>query len=321
MPSPGKSSVLVQPFEVQQVTRGASSPGGALKDGEKVAFRVLETLSRDRYEILVRQQCVSAQSRIPLEVGGRYLAEISIRQGVVHFLSSPVPLHAIESLLAQRQSLLIPLSSLFRNLLESPFLPHTFLADCRTAEEVRAALLNCGLLYEARVREALRTGETFSFVEDLKGFLLAQESKHPMASVREAIATALKQIEVHQLLCFQAGPEGPLPFWLPFPGRTIIEGFVKRFRKPQGNEFLLVLRVPLVPGEDVLVTLAWRSGRAEVHFTAGPSTFAALRKGARRLEGQLAALGIPRVTVRVSRQFPKKFRRNLGGIRFVESYG
>jgi hypothetical protein len=321
MSGEGNTAVDGQNMRASALQKQPPSAASVLKEGDRVAFRVLEHVSPSRYRILVRQQHVSVYSKIPLEEGGRYLAEVSIRQGVIHFLSKPIPANAIESLLAQRQILQTPLASLLRNLLASTPIPQTFLAGCQTAEGVRAAFLNCGLFYEARVREALRKGDTFSFAEDLKGFLLGQANKHPMASVRQAIMTALKQLEVHQLLTLQAGPEGPFSFWLPFGEQAFIEGFGKRFRRERDAELLLTLRVPFLPGEELLVTLEWTSTRVDINFATGPSAYPVLRKAAHRLEDRLAELGIPRTRVRVSRGVPKRLRTELEGIRFVESYG
>jgi hypothetical protein len=321
MSAQGNGAVQAENVQASPLSKQPPSPASLLKDGDRVAFRVLENVSPSRYRILVRQQQVTVHSRIPLEAGGRYLAEVSIRQGVIHFLSRPIPANAIESLLAQRQILQTPLASLLRNLLASTPIPQSLLADCRTAEAVRGAFMNCGLFYEARVRQALRKGEAFSFVEDLKGFLLDQASKQPMASVRQAIATALKQMEVHQLLALQAGPEGPFSFWLPFGESMIIEGFVKRFRRDRDAQLLLTLRVPFLPGEELLVTLEWTSTRVDINFATGPSAYSVLRKAAHRLEDRLAELGIPRTTVRVSRGIPKRLKAELEGVRFVESYG
>jgi hypothetical protein len=321
MPEQGNGAVHAQNMEASSLSKQPPSPAHLLKDGDRVAFRVLENVSPGQYRILVRQQNVSVHSKIPLQEGARYLAEVSIRQGVIHFLSRPIPANAIESLLAQRQILQTPLASLLRNLLASTPIPQSLLADCRTAEAVRGAFLNCGLFYEARVRQALRKGEAFSFVEDLKGFLLDQAGKQPMASVRQAITTALKQMEVHQLLALQAGPEGPFSFWLPFGERAIIEGFVKRFQRDRDAEFLLTLRVPFLRGEELLVTLEWTATGGKINFATGPLAYPVLRKAAHRLEDRLAELGIPRTTVRVSRGIPKRLKTELEGIRFVESYG
>jgi len=321
MPQQGNAAVQTQEVQASALSNHTSSPARFLKDGDTIAFRVLGNVSPGRYQILVRQHHMSVYSKIPLEEGGRYLAEVSIRQGVVHFLSRPIPANAIEILLAQRAILQTPIATLLRNLLASTPIPESILADCRTAEAVRTAFLNSGLFYEARVREALRKGEVFSFAKDLKGFLLGQAMKQPMASVRQAIATALRQLEVHQLLALQAGPEGPFSFWLPFGEATVIEGFVKRFRRQRNTEFLLTLRVPFLPGEELFITLEWKPRRVEVHFAAGPSAFPVLRKAAHTLEERLAEMGNLRITVRVSRGIPKRLRAELKGVRFVESYG
>lgn len=320
MPQQGSAAARAGHAEATPISRQPGPAGSRLKNGDRVAFRVLEEVSPHRYRIMVRQEPLLVHSRIPLEEGGRYFAEVSLRQGVVHFLSQPIPVNAVESLLALREILQTPLSSLLRNLLALTPLPEALLKECHTAETVREALANCGLFYEARVREALRKGEAFAFAEDLKGFLLGQGNKQMMTSVREAIATALKQMEVHQLLSLQAGPEGPFAFWLPFGGRAIAEGFVKRFRRPRGTEFFLTLRLPFLPAEELLVTLRWKSHRGEIHFAAGPSAYPLLRKTVHRLEERLGALGYDTTKVRVSRGLPKAIRAELEGIRFVESY-
>jgi hypothetical protein len=317
----GKGVVHAQGVEVSPVSQHGPSPASVLKNGDRVAFRVLEALPGNRYRIQVRQHQMGVHSRIPLEEQGRYLAEVRIRQGVVHFLSKPLPANAMEALLSQRQVLQTPLSSLLRILSVTTPLPQGFSTDCRTAEAVRTAFLNCGMFYEARVREALRKRGICPLFGDLKSFLLQEASKEQTLSVRETIASALKQLELQQFLALQSGPEGPFSFWLPFGDRMIIEGFVKRFRNPKGTEFLLTLRVPFLPSEELLVTVAWKSARVEVDFATGPSAYPALRRAAHSLEERLVDLGICQVTVRVSRGVPKHLRRELEGIRFVESYG
>jgi hypothetical protein len=321
MTAPGKAAVAAQGAQVVSLQKPGPAPSGVLQDGGTVAFRVLESMPGDRYRILVQGEAVAVHSRVPLEEGGRYLAEVKIRQGMIQFLSRPIPENAIEALLAQRQTLKTPLASLLRTLLSNGSLPPGFATDCRTGEAVRAALLNCGLFYEARVREALQKKGPPSLGEDLKCFLLSQTGKHPVPSVRETISAALKQLEVQQLLSLQGGPEGPLPFWLPFGEETVIEGFFRRFQRPWGTEFLLTFRVPFLPSEELLVTLVWSSRRLEINFSAGAMAYSVLRKAAHSLEKQLADMGLPRGTVRVSRGVPKSLQRKLEGVRFVESYG
>ncbi len=321
MTLPGKVTIDLQGVQGSTLQKSGPSPLGLLQDGESVAFRVLDRLPGNRYRILVRGEALSVQSRVPLEEGGRYLAEVKIRQGVIQLLSRPIPANGIEALLAQRQTLQTPLSSLLRTLFSNASLPPGFVTGCRTAEAVRGAFLNCGLFYEARVREALRKRAPRSLGEDLKCFLLSQTGKHSVASVRETISAALKQLEVQQLLSLQGGPEGPFPFWLPFGKETVIEGFMKRFRRPRGTEFLVTFRVPFLPAEELLVTLAWSPTQLEVHLTPGPMAYTALRKAVHRLEEQLADIGLPGTTVRVSRGVPKRLRNELEGVRFVESYG
>ena len=321
MTVPGKATIDAQGVQVSSLQKPGLVPSGVLQDGEAVDFRVLESMPGNRYRILVRGEPLSVHSRVPLEEGVRYLAEVKIGQGMIQLLSRPIPANAIEALLAQRQTLKTPLASLLRTLFSNGSLPPGFATDCRTGEAVRAALLNCGLFYEARVREALQKKVPRSLGEDLKCFLLSQTGKHPVASVRETISAALKQLEVQQLLSLQGGPEGPFPFWLPFGEETVIEGFLKRFQRPRGTEFLVTFRVPFLPAEELLVTLVWSSRRLEVHFSAGPMAYSALRTAAHSLEEQLADMGLPRGTVRVSRGVPKRLRNELEGVRFVESYG
>jgi hypothetical protein len=324
MTIPGKVTVDPQSVQIsssQNSEKSGPSSSGVLQDGDAVDFRVLESMPGNRYRILVRGEHLSVHSRVPLEEGGRYLAEVKVRQGVIQFLSRPVAANAVEALLAQRQTLMTPLAPLLRTLFSSASLPPGFATDCRTGEAVRAAFLNCGLFYEARVREALRKRAPRTLGEDLKCFLLGQTGKHPVASVRETISAALKQLEVQQLLSLQGGPEGPFAFWLPFGEETIIEGFLKRFQRPRGTEFLVTFRVPFVPSEELLVTLVWNARRLEVHFFTGPVAYTTLRKVAHRLEERLADLGLPRSSVQVSRGVPKRLRSDLEGVRFVESYG
>lgn len=321
MTVPGKATVNAQVVQVSSIQKPGLVPSGVLQDGETVSFRVLDSLPGNRYRILVQNQPLSIHSRLPLEEGGRYLAEVKIQQGVIQLLSRPIPTNSIETLLAQRPGLETPLASLLRTLFSNASLPPGFTTDCRTGEAVRAAFLNCGLFYEARVREALRKRAHRSLGEDLKYFLLNQTGKHPVALVRETISAALKQLEVQQLLSLQAGPEGPFAFWLPFGEDTVIEGFLKRFQRPRGTEYLVTFRVPFVPSEELLVILAWNSRRLEVHFSTGPVGYASLQKAAHRLEERFADMGLSGVSVRVSRGVPKRFRNELEGIRFVESYG
>jgi len=321
MTAPGKTTIDPQVVQISSSRKAGLAPSGVLRDGETVDFRVLESMPGNRYRILVRGDPMSVQSLLPLEEGARYLAEVKVQQGVIQLLSRPIPANAIDALLAQRQALNTPLASLLRTLFSNASLPPGFATDCRTGEAVRAAFLNCGLFYEARVRNALRKRLPRSLGEDLKGFLLSQTGKHPLASVRETIGAALKQLELQQLLSLQGGPEGPFPFWLPFGEETVIEGFLKRFQEPRGTEFLVTFRVPFVPSEELLVTLAWNSRRLEVHFSTGPMAYTMLRKAVHRLEERLADQGLPGCSVRVSRGVPKGLRSKLEGVRFVESYG
>ncbi len=316
-----KGAVQTREIEVPTVQKPDRAGAGNLRDGDKLAFRVLESRPGDRYLIQVRQKPMSVHSRFPLTEGGRYLAEVKIQGGLIQFLSKPIPSNAVEALLAQRQTLKTPLFSLLRTLMSTHSLPPGFLTDCQSGEAVRGALQNCGLFYEARVREALRKKAPHSLAEDVKGFLLRQAEKHPAASVRETMRAALRQVEVKQLLSLQGGPEGPFPFWLPFGEGTIIEGALKRFRRSGDTEFLVMIRVPFLPTEELLVTVTWNPNKVEVHLCTGPIAFEALRKGAQRLEGQLADLGMAGASVRVSRSVPEHVRAELEGIRFVESYG
>jgi hypothetical protein len=318
---PGKAAVETQIAQVSSPQRSGLLTSGVLQEGETVDFRVLESLPENRYRIRVRQQVLTVHSQVPLEEGGRYLAEVKIRQGVIEFLSRPIPENTIEALLAQRQTLNTPLASLLRTLFSNASLPAGFTTDCRSGEAVRAALLNCGLFYEARVREVLQKRGPRSLGDDLKHFLLSQTGKHPVASIRETISTALKQLEVQQLLSLRGGPEGPFPFWLPFGEETVIEGFLKRFQRPRGTEFLVTFRVPFLPPEEVLVTLGWSPSRLEIHFSAGPMAYTALRKAVPGLRQRLTDIGLPGGTVGVSRGVPKRLRSKLEGVRFVESYG
>jgi hypothetical protein len=177
------------------------------------------------------------------------------------------------------------------------------------------------MFYEARTREGLRKRAIRPLSGDVKGFLLKEAGKGHGPTVRETIETALKQLEVQQLLSLQNGPEGPLSFWLPFGEGMFIEGFVKRFRGLRAGEVLLVLRVPFLATEELLVTVAWQPGRVEVNLAAGPTVYPALCEAVRSLEERLTDLGIFPATVRVSRGVPKKMRCELEGIRLVESYG
>ncbi len=313
----------VSPQGVQSASLQKPDPAvsGVLRDGDRVSFRVLEALPGNRYRILVRQQPMSVQSQVPLEEGARYLAEIQIRGGAIQFLSRPIPVNLMESLLTQGQIVKTPIASLLRTLSANGSLPPGFLTECRTGASVREAFLNCGIFYEARVHEALRKRMVRPLANDLKGFLLRQASRHPVASVRDTITSTLKQIESRQLFCLQGGTEGPFPFWLPFGKEAVIEGFVKRYRRPRGAEFLLTLRVPFLPAEELLLTVAWGPRGVEVRFSTGPAAYKALRNAVHKLEEQLNDIGLPGATVRVLRGVPKRLQNELEGIRFVESYG
>ena len=89
--------------QVSPTGRGSASAPVQLQGGEQVAFRVIEALSHDRYVINVKQQRVTVFSRIPLEVGGRYIAEVINRQGKIHFFFKSAVPSAIEELMLQRQ--------------------------------------------------------------------------------------------------------------------------------------------------------------------------------------------------------------------------
>ena len=182
MTLPGKATVDAQVVQVSSVQKPGLTPSGVFRDGETVSFRVLDSLPGNRYRILLRGEPLSVQSLVPLEEGARYLAEVKIQQGVVQLLSRPIPANAVEALLAQRQALHTPLASLLRTLFSNACLPPGFATDCRTGEAVRAAFLNCGLFYEARVREALRKRAPLSLGEDLKCFLLGQAERLNEAS-------------------------------------------------------------------------------------------------------------------------------------------
>jgi hypothetical protein len=190
-----------------------------------------------------------------------------------------------------------------------------------TAEAVRTAFLNCGMFYEARLKESLERGKRFPFLEDLKGILLARLGQQGSSGTKEGLTALLQQLETHQQLYLQSGQNGPLGFWLPFGEQAWIEGFVKRYRNASGDAFLLTLNLPLLDSERLLVTIQWRPRAVEIDFVPGPAARPLLRRALPTLEEHLGRIGYERVKIRLSRRLPRNLGEELRGVRFVESYG
>ncbi len=294
---------------------------GLFKQGQKVSFQVVNALPTDRYVILLNQQQQQIHSRLPLEVGNSYTAEVSTKNGVISLICRPFTKGLIKSLLAQRPSLQGPFSSVLQKLsVAFPGMPKIF-SECRTADAVRSALFNCGMFYEAKMHESFRKGKSLSFPNDFKYFLLKQMSQQGPSKLKEMAENALKSLEVRQLLDLQAGLDGPGFFWLPFMEGTFIEGFLKRFNEASESQYILTLRLPLVESEELIITVLWKPGRLEIHFAAGPLTDPVLRKAVPSLKERFQTLGFAKTIIKIARNVPGHLEKELQGIRFFESYG
>ncbi len=308
---------------VSPLGRGATRLRGQLQGGETVAFQVLKALPQDHYLVSIKQQRLTVLSRLPLEVGGSYLAEVVLREGgTINLLFRSTVPSLLEGLIAQRQDYQMPMTVLMKK-----FLPHVpeasvLRADCSSAETVKQALRACGTFYETRLKEFLKTGKSFPFLEDLKGLLLEIAGrKGAPGGLQETVAATLKNLEYQQLLSSQSGPDGPVFFWLPFLDDRLVEGFVKRSRGQKESRFLVTLRVPFPDSEELLVTLEWKPGRIGVHFACGPRAYSLLSSEASTLEEQIRRLGKMQININVSKGLPRHLREELKGIRFLESYG
>ena len=313
-----KNAPAVPNVRISPVHRGSTVVTTILREGENVAFRVLDILSADRYLILLKQNRLQAMSQTPLELGRRYLAQVLAGQRDVLLLRCETTL---QGAIQGRFALPRPMSPVLQKLTASVPPPGVLTTDCRTPEGVQKALANCGVFYEAKLRDRLAAGERLAFLEDLKGYLLDPSREGGPVSTRQATAAALKNLEGQQFLCAQSGHDGPIFFWLPFADRSFIEGFVKRTRLSSGNQFLVTWRMPFLGSEELMVTVLWQSGKVEVHLATGPVARPFLEGGSRQLESRLEELGFPRVEVHVSSEPPEHLRDELAGVRYFESYG
>ncbi len=301
--------------------QGVPSWARLLTEGETVSFRVLEALGDDRYLIALRRQRLEVASRIPLEPGARYLAETAVRQDGLVLVARPLPSDPLAKLLAQGRLGQEPWSALLRTL--SPRLAgsSTLFQDPSSPAAVQRALANCGLFYEARLKEMIRTGKAFGFREDLKGCLLSLAERPGNAPERSLAAKLLQNIEIRQLRALEGGPQGAVPFWMPFGGDRIVEGFVERLEERRGQQsFFLALRVPFDDSEDVLVTVLWASDRAEIHFCAGSRIHDLLARQIEEFREALRSRGIRLAAVAVSRTLPGHLKARMGHARFLETY-
>jgi hypothetical protein len=300
--------------------QGVPSWARLLTDGETVSFRVLEALGEGRYLIALRQQRLEVQSRIPLEPGARYFAEAVVRQGALVLVARPLSGDRLGELLAQGRIQQEPLAVLLRALAPRLAAASGLFQDLSTPEAVQRALANCGLFYEAKLKEMIRTGGSLAFREDLKGLLLAQFERSGGAPPQSPVAKLLQNVEFRQLWALEGGPDGPVSFWMPFGGDRIVEGFVQRLQERRGQSFFLALRVPFADSEDVLVTVLWAADRAEIHFCAGPRTHELLAREIEDLREALKARGIRQAAVTVSRTLPGHLKARMGNARLLEAY-
>lgn len=299
---------------------GAPTWARLLTEGETVSFRVLEALGEGRYLIALRQQRLEVGSQIPLEAGGRYVAEVAVRQGVLALVARPLSADPLGRLLAERQIHQEPLASLLRTLAPQLAGSSGLFEDPSTPAAVQRALANCGLFYEAKLKEMIRTGKAYDFRQDLKGFLLAPARRSAGAPMRSLAANLLQHIELRQFRALEGGPEGPVSFWMPFGGDRIVEGFVQREQDRRGQTFFLALRIPFCDSEDVLVTVLWAAGCAEIHFCGGSRIHDLLAREIGAFQEALRARGIRPAAVTVSRTLPTDLKEKMGKARFLETY-
>jgi hypothetical protein len=314
--------VHAQTLEIAEVQPKSGGPGkGLLQEGQKVSFRVLDALPQDRYLISAKHHRFVVTSRIPLTVGTRYAAEVSLRGGRTLLLYQTTRQGLLDLISSHRGGAQRPLASVLQNLPLAGSLPSSLTTGMHTSEAVRSAILHCGLFYEARLRKWVEGKEPFQPLQDLKGFLLAQLRDAGSVSLRETIAAALKQLETLQVFTLQAGMEGALPFCLPFGDQKFIEGFLKRAWSSSGSNLIVALRVPFVDSEELLVIISWKPREVDVCFSPGEAAAPLLREAAHEFEEQLGAMGLTRISVRVSNRIPRHMRQGLRGSGFLDSYG
>lgn len=300
--------------------QGVPSWARLLTEGETVSFRVLEALGESRYLIALRRQRLEVQSRIPLEPGARYLAEAMVRQGALVLVARPLSGDRLGEVMAQGRIQQEPFAVLLRTLAPRMSAASGLFQDLSTPEAVQRALANCGLFYEAKLKEMIRTGRSLVFRQDLKGLLLAQSEQPGGVPRRSPEAKLLQNLEFRQLWALEGGPDGPVSFWMPFGGDRIIEGFVQRLQETRGQSFFLALRVPFADSEEVLVTVLWTADRAEIHFCAGPRVHELLARQIEDLREALRARGIRQAAVTVSRTVPEHLKATMGNARLLEAY-
>jgi len=301
--------------------QGAPSWSRLLAEGETVSFRVLEALGEGRYLIAIRQQRLEVQSQIQLEPGARYLAEAVVRQGTLVLVARPLSGDRLGELLARGRTQQEPLAVLFRALAPRLAAGSGLFQDLCTPGAIQRALANCGLFYEAKLKEMIRTGRSPVFQEDLKGMLLAQFERSGVASPQSPVAKLLHNVEFRQVWAWEGGPEGPVSFWMPFGDERIVEGFLQKREDAQGKQgFFLAMRVPFDGSEDVLVTVLWAANRAEIHFCAGPRTHELLAREIEEFCGAMRSTGIRPAAVSVSRTLPVHLKARMRNLRFLETY-
>lgn len=300
--------------------KGVPSWARLLTDGDTVSFRVLEALGEDRYLIALRQQRLEVASRIPLEAGARYLAEAAVRQNTLVLVTKPLPADPLARLLVRGSIRQEPLAALLRTLAPRLAGSSGLFQDPSTPAAVQRALSNCGLFYEAKLKEMIRTGKAFGFRDDLKGFLLALADRLPGVPPRSLSAKLLQNLEGRQFRALEGGPQGPVSFWMPFGDDRIVEGFVQRQQERRGESFFLAVRVPFDDSEEVLVTVLWAADRAEIHFCAGSRIHDLLTQEIEEFREALLARGIRTAAVTVSRTLPGDLKERMGQARFLETY-
>lgn len=179
--------------------QGVPSWARLLTEGETVSFRVLEALGESRYLIALRRQRLEVQSRIPLEPGARYLAEAMVRQGALVLVARPLSGDRLGEVMAQGRIQQEPFAVLLRTLAPRMSAASGLFQDLSTPEAVQRALANCGLFYEAKLKEMIRTGRSLVFRQDLKGLLLAQSEQPGGVPRRSPEAKLLQNLEFRQL--------------------------------------------------------------------------------------------------------------------------
>jgi len=321
MSEPIKNLISLQSESIPAALGKTSLTSNIFRQGNRIAFRVLNALPSNQYLIEVNQQQFQVNSRLPLQVGNSYVAEVAFNQGQIQLQCKSLVNSLIEGLLSQKHILSGTFSSFLEKL--NTVLPSqpSFFSGCQTAEAVRSALLNCGMFYEARLLEAFRKGKPSFFSQDFKHFLLKQLSDPKSLRIQDPINALLKNLEVRQLTGLDSGLNGPVFFWLPFMGSTFIEGFIQRRLESQEPRFVVTLRLPFIEQEELIVTLLWQPSRLEIYFAAGPLTEPILIKATAQLKERFKKLGINGTVIKVSRHLPLHVKKELKGIRFVESYG